>query len=133
MFWLYIPQERSSGKWWWIINGNIVIGYWPKELFNHLGTSASVVRYGGTSKDSGEGVSPPMGTGSLPGRHKVGYFAKIKIVGPDHALTDIDRTVMGKNVDTVTSCYDLNYPGNKGIILMQVFSYGGPGGQSCGI
>lgn len=34
------PQERSTGKW-WLMGNNLSIGYWPNELFNHLGSTVS--------------------------------------------------------------------------------------------
>lgn len=81
------------------------------------------------------GVSPPMGSGSLPGfdYKKVGFFGQIKIVGPDYVMIDIDRSLVAKNVDTVYSCYNLHYLDNRGKQYAQVISYGGPGGASCGI
>lgn len=134
MFWVYIPQEHLTGKWWLIFFGNISLGYWPKELFNHLSSGASIVRYGGTSKDSRDGVSPPMGSGSYPNFKfkKAAFFEQNQIVGPDFVMTNINPSEMGKNVDTVGRCYDLKYFGYTGKRYGQVFSYGGPGGAFCG-
>lgn len=129
------PQEGSTGKW-WLLGHDMSIGYWPKELFNHLASGASIVRYGGTSRASAnEDVSPPIGGGSLPIRHydyRVGFFGLIKIVDSNFDVVDIDRSEMKKNVDTKTSCYDLDYRGYESLLSGHGFTYGGPGGHHCG-
>ncbi|KAF3438675.1 hypothetical protein FNV43_RR21439 [Rhamnella rubrinervis] len=133
VFDVVISQEPINGNWWLVERNNLSIGYWPKELFNHLGDGAEVVRYGGTSA-SKTGLSPQMGTGSLPNRDYrtgVGYFIQNKIMGSDFVMNDILLTEMVKNVDTSTACYDLGYYGFVASDVRETFSYGGPGG-SCG-
>ncbi|KAF3438683.1 hypothetical protein FNV43_RR21447 [Rhamnella rubrinervis] len=114
---------------------NLRIGYWPKELFNHSGDDAAVVRYGGTTSASTEtGLSPQMGTGSLPNRDyttRVGFFIRNKILGSDFVMNDILSTKMAKNVDSSAACYDLGYYGFVSTDVRETFSYGGPGGASC--
>ncbi|KAF3438770.1 hypothetical protein FNV43_RR21534 [Rhamnella rubrinervis] len=135
VFDVLIIQEQSTGNWWMIERNNLRIVYWPKELFNHLGDGAAVVRYGGTTSASTEtGLSPQMGTGSFPNRDYrtgVGFFIQNKIMGSDFVMNDIVLAEMVKNVDTSTACYDLGYYGFVSKDVRETFSYGGPGG-SCG-
>lgn len=114
---------------------NIRVGYWPKELFNHLGDGASIVRYGGTTSASAAGLSPQMGTGSFPSNNftsGVGFFSQNKIMGSDFFMNDIVLAEMVKNVDTSIECYDLDDYGFLGPDVREILSYGGPGGASCG-
>ncbi|KAF3438769.1 hypothetical protein FNV43_RR21533 [Rhamnella rubrinervis] len=107
-----------------------------QELFNHLGDGAAVVRYGGTTSAATDtGLSPQMGTGSLPNRDYttgVGFFIRNKIMGSDFVMNDILLKEMAKNVDSPAACYDLGYYGFVSTDVRETFSYGGPGGASCG-
>ncbi|XP_023640366.1 uncharacterized protein LOC111831084 [Capsella rubella] len=58
-------QDGFTGNWALKILDEI-IGYWPKELFTHLRKGASLVRYGGNTFTSPNGISPPMGNGHFP-------------------------------------------------------------------
>ncbi|KAF3449419.1 hypothetical protein FNV43_RR10147 [Rhamnella rubrinervis] len=131
---LHILQEQSSGNWWLITQNNVSVGYWPKELFGYLNSGADIVRYGGTTKALAQGVSPPMGSGTLPSNdyHQVDYFAQVKIVNDNFTSNDIVEADFDANIDTPTSCYDLRFFANQGGELGQTFSFGGPGGASCG-
>ncbi|GAU49539.1 hypothetical protein TSUD_74180 [Trifolium subterraneum] len=44
-----IQRDRSTGNWWLIVDeiDQVHVGYWPKEIFTHLRTGASKVRFGG--------------------------------------------------------------------------------------
>lgn len=131
--WIHM-QEQSTGKWWLLNEDGEQIGYWPRELFNHLQNGASVVRYGGTTKASATGASPQMGNGNFPQEdyNKVGFFFQIKLARSDYVMSRIVFDEMRKNADASTSCYDLDYTGDRGKELGDAFSYGGPGGDSCG-
>uniref|UniRef100_A0A2N9GBP7 Neprosin PEP catalytic domain-containing protein n=1 Tax=Fagus sylvatica TaxID=28930 RepID=A0A2N9GBP7_FAGSY len=48
--------------WAFINNGNVALGYWPKELFTNLGNGADTVFWGGMVY-SNLPNSPPMGSG----------------------------------------------------------------------
>ncbi|XP_060673877.1 protein neprosin [Ziziphus jujuba] len=128
---LSIIQEQSSGNW-WLTSEGFRVGYWPKELFNHLNNGADKVRYGGTTKASADGLSPPMGSGEFPTNdyHSVCFLAFVKIVDSNFKLIDIVDSTMSGTTD-VTTCYDLHYFGYQGRKLGQTFSFGGPGGE-CG-
>lgn len=114
---------------------NVRVGYWPKELFKYLNSGADIVRYGGTTKASAQGQSPQMGSGRLPSNlyKEVDYFAQVKIVDSNFKTNDIVEADFDGNVDTSTSCYDLHFFDNQVADLRQTFSFGGPGGASCGV
>jgi len=58
-----IKQDSSTGNIWaFINNGNVALGYWPKELFTNLGNGADTVFWGGMVY-SNLPNSPPMGSG----------------------------------------------------------------------
>ncbi|RZC55836.1 hypothetical protein C5167_014704 [Papaver somniferum] len=40
-----VYRDSETGNWWLMFY--VIIGYWPGEIFTHLGDDASVVRYGG--------------------------------------------------------------------------------------
>ncbi|GAU49538.1 hypothetical protein TSUD_74170 [Trifolium subterraneum] len=63
-----IQRDRSTGNWWLIVDkkDQVHVGYWPKEIFTHLSTGASKVRFGGETFAAAITVSPPMGSGKLP-------------------------------------------------------------------
>ncbi|GMY12325.1 hypothetical protein FCV25MIE_07564 [Fagus crenata] len=66
-----IKQDSSTGNIWaFINNGNVALGYWPKELFTNLGNGADTVYWGGMVY-SNLPKSPPMGSG---GRFKDGNY-----------------------------------------------------------
>ncbi|KAF3449507.1 hypothetical protein FNV43_RR10235 [Rhamnella rubrinervis] len=127
-----IIQEQSSGNWWLITNA-IRIGYWPKELFNHLGNGASVVRYGGTTSSPQGHSSPPMGNGKLPSGESpftAGFFQQVKLMDSNYKVIDLAASDIRGNIDAPRTCYDLFF---FQIIASRgyVFGYGGPGGPSC--
>lgn len=93
-----------------------------------------MVQYGGTTQASIDGASPKMGNGNFPqdGYTKVGYFCQIELARSDFVMSRLVFGEMVKNLQASTSCYDINYDGNKGAVLGEAFSYGVPGGNSCG-
>ncbi|KAF3448190.1 hypothetical protein FNV43_RR08903 [Rhamnella rubrinervis] len=127
-----IIQEQSSGNW-WLITNTIRIGYWPKELFNHLGNGASVVRYGGTTSSPQGHSSPPMGNGKLPSGKSpftAGFFQQVKLMDSNYKVIDLVASDIRGDIDAPRTCYDLFF---FQIIASRgyVFGYGGPGGPSC--
>ncbi|KAF8035088.1 hypothetical protein BT93_C1193 [Corymbia citriodora subsp. variegata] len=34
---VHVGQDPHRGNWWLVVNGDIAVGYWPKELFIDLG------------------------------------------------------------------------------------------------
>lgn len=69
------------------------MGYWPKEIFTHLATGASLVRYGGAVYSPPIIRSPaPMGYGVMPDGsfNQACVFEHIQIVNADYQMVDID-------------------------------------------
>lgn len=108
------------------------IGYWPGELFTYLTSGASLVRFGGNTFVSPDGISPPMGNGHFPDPdlQKSSNFMHVKVRNPDDSI--IDDWDLDKRIASYADapCFKVTYRGyNKenGV----TFSYGGPGGN-CG-
>ncbi|KAI4354303.1 hypothetical protein L6164_003177 [Bauhinia variegata] len=126
---LGINQDHSTGNWWLIIYGTEKVGYWPKEHFNHLNEGASFVQYCGWRYISSDGISPPMGSSSLPtlDYKTSSFFAQVKTADSSYTGDDIDfGTLYG---DTSPQCYDVKYFYNQGGKLRKTFAYGGTGGK----
>ncbi|XP_023640290.1 uncharacterized protein LOC111831030 isoform X2 [Capsella rubella] len=124
-------QDGFTGNW-ALKNFDEVIGYWPKELFPHLKQGASLVRYGGNTFTSPNGISPPMGNGHFPvvDFHRSSYFLHVKVRNSNYQLVDIKDKMARRYADSY-QCYRVSYWGyfkSNGVS----FSFGGPGG-SCGI
>lgn len=113
------------------MDGNIKVGYWPKELFTRLNDDINLLQFGGWTFNSPDGLSPPMGTSLFPDNHykKSAYFAQIEYMRETEDFLDVEG--LGKFVDN-SSCYDLKYWENQGGDLQVTFTYGGPGGM-CGV
>jgi len=113
---------------------SIYIGYWPNELFTHLSTGASLIRFGGQTYASPNMDSPPMGSGRLPKEKfkNSSFMARLKIVDSKHNEVDVEPNDMKMYRDTNSDCYDLMYHGFEGPLYRQAFLYGGPGGPNCG-
>jgi hypothetical protein len=124
-------QDKSTGNW-WLELANYSLGYWPKEVFTHLATRASSIRYGGATFSPPYIPTPvPMGNGILPvgyAPNKAGLFGYVKIMKADNQLVDINYSEMiGRfPIGIGAQCYglvDVSNP-NMGI----AFNFGGPGG-----
>lgn len=111
---------------------NEVIGYWPKALFTFLNIGASLVRYGGNTYLSPDGISPPMGNGYFPVADfkKTAHFDNVMIINSDYYKVDIEDKRMRRYAD-IYSCFRVinRAPSKHG---GKSFSFGGPGGK-CGI
>lgn len=123
-------QDGLSGNWGLKIF-NEVIGYWPKELFTHLNDGASLIRFGGNTFMSPDGISPPMGNGHFPviDFQKSSFFLHVKVRNSNYQLLDIEDRKTRRYSDSF-QCYRLSYWGyakSNGVS----FSFGGPGGD-CG-
>nr|XP_027191502.1 uncharacterized protein LOC101515683 isoform X2 [Cicer arietinum] len=125
--------DRSTGNWWLTIGLKpvFIIGYWPKQLFTHLSTGASLIRFGGQTYAPPNMDSPPMGSGRLP-KEKLknsGFMGSLQIIDSDYNQNDVKPKDMMPYSDTDTNCYDLWYHGDQGPFWHQAFLYGGPGGK----
>ncbi|XP_020876276.1 uncharacterized protein LOC9308230 isoform X2 [Arabidopsis lyrata subsp. lyrata] len=131
-----IHQDKQTGNWWitkLILNApNIDVGYWPKELFNLIGTGANMVGVGGAVQASHQGSSPPMGNGKFPtgDRKESAMFANIEVLNSNYEQRRIDSFPMEKLLDS-PKCYGIRT--DKVKLLDFTFNYGGPGGNSCGV
>ncbi|KAG2274117.1 hypothetical protein Bca52824_056672 [Brassica carinata] len=107
------------------ISQDIKIGYWPKELFDIIGRSVDMVGVTGVVQASPSGISPPMGNGHLP-TQKEDESARVK-------TSSFRNYKLEKLLDN-NKCYGLK-DGKKPIFAKEynLFTYGGPGGDSCGI
>ncbi|CAL5215278.1 unnamed protein product [Lathyrus oleraceus] len=129
-----IKQDKVTGHWWLCIYSWLeCFGYFPKELFSHLSSGASIVRYGGETYTPPGMVSPPMGSGRLPQEkfRNSGFMERVEIINSEYNQIDINPRTMKINKDGNLSCYDLLYRGFEGGSARHAFLYGGPGGRSC--
>ncbi|XP_019089120.1 PREDICTED: uncharacterized protein LOC104733542, partial [Camelina sativa] len=118
---LSVIRDGPTGNWLLMSNGALV-GYWPKELFSHLGQGADTIRYG-----AGTVGGAPMGNGKFPDKgndlSKSSYFKDIKYVDANLKSNPISELEMVVNTPK-PNCYKLNYLKDK-----QTITYGGPGGS----
>ncbi|XP_023640570.1 uncharacterized protein LOC111831141 [Capsella rubella] len=127
---LQIYQDGISGN--WILKmANEVIGYWPREILTYLNKGASLIRYGGNTYLSPDGISPPMGNGHFPvaDYKKTAHFKNIAVRNPNYERVYLEDKVVRLYADC-NSCYRVTYWGyfkSTGVS----FSFGGTGGN-CG-
>ncbi|GMJ15095.1 hypothetical protein like AT2G35250 [Hibiscus trionum] len=129
-----IMQDKVTGNWWLIAGTDliVVVGYWPKELFDYLALGADIVKHGGTTSTYLDQLDrPPMGSGRYPNEWKVPGFTWIQYVNDSYQLVEADRGEMMKVLDSV--CYDLQQFTLAGAVPKEGIRYGGPGGtpQKC--
>ncbi|KAJ4848000.1 hypothetical protein Tsubulata_009326 [Turnera subulata] len=122
----------GNGNWWVVVNGNIKIGNWPKEIFTSLGNGATSARYGGVTFANSDGINPPMGNG-LPPTYDLKFTCSIiemQLVDDKLVMHPVDPSIMKTNLDTSKDCYDVEYlKEQKG--MGQVMIFGGKGGKNC--
>lgn len=125
-------QDSSTGNWWLRFGKSIIVGYWPGNLFTHLGSGrADEVQWGGeilNRSPQGRHTSTQMGSGhfSSEGYKKAAYFRSLGLVVGDRVIPPI--FVSGQT--THPDCYDItNKESDKWGLY---FFYGGPGrGLEC--
>ncbi|AEC09086.1 NEP-interacting protein, putative (DUF239) [Arabidopsis thaliana] len=129
-FKLQVFQDGFSGNW-ALKMFDEVIGYWPKELFSHLNNGASLVRYGGNTFESPDGISPPMGNGFFPVADfkKTAHFNNVVVINSDYKRVYIEGRKIRLYVDSY-NCFRATYWGYTKS-TGEAFSFGGPGGN-CG-
>ncbi|KAI9185866.1 hypothetical protein LWI28_011413 [Acer negundo] len=124
---ILIWKDPKLGNWWMGFGENMLVGYWPAELFTHLADHATMVEWGGevvNSRANGEHTSTQMGSGHFAedGFQKASYFRNLEIVDSDNSLSSAqDISILAEN----TNCYNIksSYNNEWGIH----FYYGGPG------
>ncbi|XP_010541596.1 PREDICTED: uncharacterized protein LOC104815014 [Tarenaya hassleriana] len=134
-----IHQDKTSGNWWitQVFKDSSVsdMGYWPKELFNLIGDGAQMVGFSGMVSAPPNSPSPPMGNGNRPkydDPYHSGFFNNLQIMGNDYSLDRADMFPLKKLVDS-DQCYGLDYVGYDNLNVGVYFTYGGPGGNPCGV
>lgn len=124
---ILIWKDPKLGNWWMGFGENLLVGYWPAELFTHLADHATMVEWGGevvNSRANGEHTSTQMGSGHFAedGFGKASYFRNLEIVDSDNSLSSAqDISILAEN----TNCYNIknSYNNEWGTH----FYYGGPG------
>ncbi|KAI3939783.1 hypothetical protein MKW92_012569 [Papaver armeniacum] len=127
--------QGNNGHWWLKMGATAEtsehVGYWPNEIFMHLRTSASVVRYGGTVGSMSQASTPPMGNGFLPQLQDyktTAYMRLMKYVNEAGASVDLNSHSVRTHNETVPQCYDIMFAGQIGGNWSNTIAYGGPGG-----
>ncbi|KAI3886445.1 hypothetical protein MKX03_036732 [Papaver bracteatum] len=127
-----VRRDPQSGNWWLIAGkNNDNIGYWPKELFTHLRSNASVIRYGGVAGGRLKNQTPQMGNGHFANGHstKCCNMRDMHVYNyKGEPLIFLASRVKLKQ-DTTTRCYNQIFwgfdPDHGGLMV----SFGGPGGN----
>ncbi|KAI3836662.1 hypothetical protein MKX03_034945 [Papaver bracteatum] len=123
-----VYRDRT-GNWWLMFN--VIIGYWPAEIFTHL-DNASVVRYGGIAGAEPQTDTPPMGNGYLPQLQdytKTAFIRKMKYIDDKGHLQNINPDGVQSKHDAKLDCYNILFAGNLGSDWEMSMTYGGPGGM----
>ncbi|KAF8082832.1 hypothetical protein N665_0805s0005 [Sinapis alba] len=135
-----IEQDKETGNWWatdvkYEAHG-MHIGYWPKELFDLISTKADMVGVTGAVQASPSGKSPPMGNGYLPTKNEMesARVRDVDFIDSKFKVIGSKKFKLEKILDN-DKCYGLRDGRKKGFDegTYVLFTYGGPGGDSCGI
>ncbi|KAL0709366.1 hypothetical protein Bca4012_016344 [Brassica carinata] len=134
-----ILQDKETGNWWTTDvkyrGPDTHVGYWPKELFDLISNSVNMVGVMGAVRASSSGISPPMGNGHLPTEDEKAspHVKSLKILDSKFNVKESSKYNLEKQLDN-NKCYGLK-DGKKRIFFKEsiLFTYGGPGGDSCGI
>ncbi|EOA23041.1 hypothetical protein CARUB_v10003809mg, partial [Capsella rubella] len=114
---------------------DIHIGYWPRELFDLIDVHVDMVGVGGVVQASPSGKSPPMGNGHLPSgdENESARVKLLEIVDSKFKVKGSDKYKLEKLLDN-NKCYGLKDGKKRGWFKDPIlFTYRGPGGDSCGI
>ncbi|KAI3968352.1 hypothetical protein MKW92_052341 [Papaver armeniacum] len=125
-----VYRDSGTGNWWLMFD--VIVGYWPAELFTHLADNASVVRYGGIAGAEPQTDTPPMGNGYLPQLQdysKTAFIRKMKYIDDKGDLVNINPDGAQSKYDAKLDCYNILFAGNVGGDWEMTMTYGGPGGM----
>ncbi|GAB4856850.1 hypothetical protein Ancab_014770 [Ancistrocladus abbreviatus] len=124
-----VTQDQFSGHWWLVVSFNIVVGYWPKELFTGLSSFADQIGWGGrVFSPLSSPIAPEMGSGHLPkeGLGKACYSTKVEYYESHRSSFRAPvKSMLEYQVDR-PKCYNVQLNTD-----LQVLFFGGPGGD-CG-
>ncbi|KAG1359698.1 Histidinol-phosphate aminotransferase [Cocos nucifera] len=124
---ILIWKDPKLGNWWMSFGDNMLVGYWPAELFTHLSDHATMVEWGGevvNMRPNGGHTSTQMGSGHFAeeGFGKASYFRNLEVVDSDNSLSSAQSiSTLAEN----TNCYDIKSFSNTD--WGNHFYYGGPG------
>ncbi|KAL8150428.1 hypothetical protein V2J09_020236 [Rumex salicifolius] len=124
-------QDQMSGDWWLIVSFNVVVGYWPKELFRGLVRYANEVGWGGRAYSPDPTTFPLMGSGhrAVEGYGKSCFLNQMQYTRNGQSkFEDPKPNHFWKHVD-YPNCYDLDFFVDYQSKCNMYF--GGPGGN-CG-
>ncbi|KAL1197065.1 Protein neprosin [Cardamine amara subsp. amara] len=128
-----IQQDQISRNWWVtdvkFNQPDIHIGYWAKEMFDLISNGGDIVGVGGGVQASPSGKSPPMGNGHFPTIHPIdsARVPDMRIMDSSHTFKPQSKFKFELLLDN-DKCYGFGTD-YRGFL----FTYGGPGGDSCGI
>ncbi|RZC56106.1 hypothetical protein C5167_014968 [Papaver somniferum] len=126
-FTVEISREPGTGKWWLMIEKDIKIGYWAKDLFPLFRPGVEYIYWGGRVKSGKDGVSPAMTSGINLNRFQetTGFFDALKLKDKnDHNLEPVR-----KHLEDTIDCpkfYGAKYWADNNIVL-----FSGRGGGTC--
>ncbi|TVU17334.1 hypothetical protein EJB05_33359 [Eragrostis curvula] len=122
---ILIWKDPKQGHWWLQLNGALV-GYWPSQLFTHLGARADMVQFGGevAAAATPHHTTTQMGSGrfAAEGYARAAYFRNAQVVDWDNGL--VPAAGLRLLADR-PECYDI--AGATGGAWGVYFYYGGPG------
>ncbi|KAI3886450.1 hypothetical protein MKX03_036737 [Papaver bracteatum] len=125
-------KDPQSGNWWLIAGkSNDNIGYWPKDLFTHLRSNASVIRYGGVARGGLKNQTPQMGNGHFANGNstKSCNMRDMHVYNYKGEPFKFLASRVKLKQDTTTRCYNQIFwgfdPDHGGLAV----SFGGPGGN----
>ncbi|CAF2059229.1 hypothetical protein Bca4012_099747 [Brassica carinata] len=123
---VHVWKDQKQGNWWLSLGPeNLIVGYWPGELFTNLEYTENV-QWVGEIVDShsfGTDRETEMGSGHFPaeGFGKACYFRNLEIVGSNNF-----QPVQSLKTNVDSKYYDVNYLDTDGKWGVHFF-YGGPG------
>ncbi|KAK0572296.1 hypothetical protein LWI29_029344 [Acer saccharum] len=118
---------------WWLKCGqnyDVVVGYWPKELFGYMSYSAKRVERGGEVYSTNVKKKPhtktQMGSGSdaLTLETSAAYIKHVRIMDYSRQLKYPDWVLVGSDEE---NCYNAVNYFHRGRMHEPVFFFGGPG------
>ncbi|PKU66274.1 uncharacterized protein LOC110111056 [Dendrobium catenatum] len=124
---ILIWKDPKLGNWWMSFGDDLLVGYWPAELFTHLTDRATMVEWGGevvNTRSDGKHTSTQMGSGRFAeeGFTRSSYFRNLEIVDADNSLSPVQSiTTLAEN----PNCYDIKSSSSSE--WGTYFYYGGPG------
>ncbi|KAF6144362.1 hypothetical protein GIB67_024589 [Kingdonia uniflora] len=124
---ILIWKDPKLGNWWMGFGENMLVGYWPAELFTHLADHATMVEWGGevvNTRANGEHTFTQMGSGHFAedGFGKSSYFRNLEVVDSDNSLSSVEEiSTLAEN----TNCYNIKSSFSSG--WGTHFYFGGPG------